>query len=201
MDETEKDMLNATQLKDNELKRFGRKTELEKQLVEMGGRKMVEEDGFESWVLDNPQEFLEKQMLKRDEVFHGSTRKITELRPAQAIDLHKESGNREAVYFSFNPVISIFCGLAGGIKEKVGERQNGCNLSYDEAGNIDYGSVYLAVEHPEKIANEGYVYLTSRVGMEFVGGEYLCYEPRVPDVALRIKRGDLKYNIEKVSND
>ncbi len=193
--------MSITNTTDNELKRFGRKTELEKQLRELGGEKITEENGFEYWELEDANLYLEKVLMERNWVFHGTRGKYKELVPQKSQDEIKESGNRVAVYFTNDPVLSEFCALAGGGKS-VGQRKNSIRMSYDtDTKKVEYSDVKLAVEFPENVASEGFVYLSPREGMEYINGEYLSYEPREPDVVIKIKRSDLKYNIEKIQNE
>ncbi len=193
--------MSAINTKDNVLKRFGRKIELEKELAEMGGRKVTEENGFEYWELEDANLYLEKILMERNWVFHGTRGQYKELIPQKSQDEIKESGNRIAVYFTNDPVLSEFCALAGGGKG-VGQRKNSIRMSYDtDTKKVEYSDIKLAVEFPENVASEGFVYLCPREDMEYINGEYLSYEPREPDVVIKIKRSDLKYNIEKIQHD
>ena len=181
----------------NEFNRYGRQIELEGKMDKFGGKKITDEQGFEYWEVDNPQKYLESVLLERRWVFHGTTGKYTELIPQKSQDEVKESGNRVAVYFTNNPILAEFCALAGGGKS-VGARQNATHMSYDiDTKEVTYPDVSLSVEFPENVAGEGYVYLSPIEGTELVNDEWLSYESRKPDIAIKVKKTDLKYPIQK----
>ena len=164
----------------------------------MGGVRSQDAGGFEYWEVDDVQKYLEGVLMERKWVFCGRRGKYNELKPQKSQDDLKESGNREAIYFTNNPVVAEFCALAGGGKT-VGARQNSIYMSYDtDTRVVDYSEVKLAVEFPENVATEGFVYISPAEGMEAINGEYLAYQPRKPDLVVKIRRQDLKYPIEKV---
>lgn len=139
---------------------------------------------------------LEELSLSKKYVFHGSSRENNILKPQKANDKVKESGNRKAIYLTNSPVLAIFCALAGGI-EGMRERRNSINEIHSERG-IEYQDIKLLVSHPELIKDEGYVYVCKRNGLDYENGEFLSYEPLKPEMVIKVKRSDLKYNIEKI---
>ena len=191
---------NAMNIKssDNEFKRCGRQLELENRMKEFGGKKVIDEQGFEFWEVDNPQKYLESVLMERKWVFHGTTGRYTELIPQKSQDEVKESGNRVAIYFTNCPILAEFCSLAGGGKT-VGARQNSINMSYDtDTREVSDSEVKLSVEHPENVSDAGFVYLSPMEGTDFANGEWLAYEPRKPDIIVKVKKSDLSYPIEKI---
>jgi hypothetical protein len=156
----------------------------------------VEADNFETFSVQNPQEFLEWATVN-GYVFHGSTRKtIGELVPQQANDLAKESGNRDAVYMTRNPLLAEFTALTGG--KDVGVRQNKCFMQITDSKEVRYPQTpEFRVGKPDEVETQGYVYIFDREKQvdEEVGGECLVYEPVKPIAVIRVKREDFKYPI------
>lgn len=131
--------------------------------------------------------------------FHGSSKLVNgPLTPQQAYDEVKESGNREAVYMTINPLLAEFTALYGGAD--VGQRKNSCAMTIDD-GKVSYpGKQFFAVEKIEGIADIGYIYVFDKKtpGFEEANGEILSYMPIEPMFAIKIKKEDFKYPIEEI---
>lgn len=134
-------------------------------------------------------------------IFHGSTRRVQgNLEPRKANDAVKESGNREAVYLTINPLLAMFTALTGG--KDVGIRRNKTYLEITDTGEVKYPkSPVFEVKNPDQVADEGFVYIFDQSQAdEKTEGEYLAYKPIRPLTAIKIRRSDLKYPIGVIQN-
>ncbi len=167
---------------------------------ELAARHAVKrKDGdFAYYEISRPQNFLECAATK-DFVFHGTSRRIEgNLKPYKANDMLKESGNREAVYMTRNPLLAEFTALTGGVD--VGRRQNSCNMAI-ENGVVSYpGEQRFGVENVDKVQNEGFVYIFDRKTQTDTeeNGELMSYREIRPLAVIKIKRGDFGYQIDKI---
>lgn len=156
-------------------------------------------NNFESREFNNPTEVLEKLAVE-GYCFHGSSRKIDgDLLPQMATDTVKESGNREAVYMSINPLLAEFTGIYGGL-EGITERENVCHMEIN-GGEVSYpGESRFAVNNPDLGVKEGYVYVFDRrtKGFEEINGEILSDKKIEPLMVIKIKREDFKPTVEKI---
>jgi len=147
---------------------------------------------------ENVLESLEELVI-RGFCFHGSSRLIEDkLTPHLAVDDIKESGNRKAVYLTINPLLAMFTALCGGVD--VGKRENKCFMAIED-GEVKYPEIpYFAVEKTENISDIGYIYVVDRkmAGLDEINGEILSYEPIEPMFAIKIKRGEFRYPINKI---
>lgn len=172
-----------------------REEELNKYINEWG-KKVVDEDGFEYYVGEKPEELLNK-LAVNGYIQHGSTLRITgSLEPHQGVNTSNESSRRTAIYMTNNPPTSLFAALTGG-KADVGERNYASSMSIMDGRIINKDLIFQA-EHPENMAEEGYVYILDRVNedIEFINGEFLSYEPLKPLAVIKIKRSDFPYQVE-----
>lgn len=178
---------------------MNKKRKLETKLSEEGAEQKSD-NGFKFVEVSNPQSLLEWATVN-GYAMHGSTRQIRgELVPQQAHDLVKESGNREAVYMTRNPLLAEFTALTGG--KNIDGRQNRCFLKIKD-GKVAYPQKpEFHVGKPEEVEDEGYVYLFDKETQvdEEVGGEFLSYKPVKPLVVVKVRREDFKYPIEKIED-
>lgn len=141
-----------------------------------------------------------EELTVRNYVFHGSSIKIEDkVVPQKASDEVKESGNRVAVYMTRNPLVALFTALCGGVD--VGKRANECYMEINDDKVTYPGKQYFAVEKPENISEIGYIYVFDgrTPGFEEINGEVLSYEAVEPMFAIKIKKAEFKYSIEKIS--
>lgn len=78
--------------------------------VKENGKRIIDRNGFGYFCLKNPEEFLNWAVLN-GYILHGTTRKVTILKPQKAQDFVKESGNRIAVYMTGCPARAMFASL------------------------------------------------------------------------------------------
>jgi hypothetical protein len=159
------------------------------------------DSGFEYFDVRNLNKILEWATIN-GYVMHGTTKQIPEeLIPKKANDSKKESGNREAVYMTNNPLLAEFTALTGG--KNVGGRQNRCFMTINK-GRVCYPQEpEFSVGKPEAVAAEGYIYVLDKATQvdEEVSGEYLAYRPIKPLAVIRMKCEDFKYPIKKTLFD
>ncbi len=130
-------------------------------------------------------------------ILHGTTRKIKELTPNKANDLAKESGNRTAIYMTNIPPLAMFKALIGGI-DNVGWSKSGA--STQTVNGQTTHEVKFGMSRPELVADTGYVYVMDAASAdEYVGGEYLAYNPVKPLIAVEIRQDDFRYPVETLT--
>lgn len=159
-----------------------------------------EEDGFVYYEMENPKNFLE-WAAAQDFIFHGSSRVIKgNLKPHQANDAVKESGNLSAVYMTRNPMLAEFTALTGGVN--VGRRQNSCNMVI-ENGVVSYrGEQKFGVERMDKVQKQGYIYIFGKAQADREeNGELMAFTEVMPLAVVKIDRKDFDYIIEEIANN
>ncbi len=145
---------------------------------------------------------LEKQLdeLRRQGyLFHGSAALVHgALEPRLANDSAKDSGNRRAIYLTEVPVEALFFALAGG--REVGLLKVHLSYEIDETNDdLRYSLVELGVEHPEALADRGFVYVFDREQADaLVDGEWLAYRPIMPKQVLKVHASDLGYPVARL---
>lgn len=161
-----------------------------------GAELSVEEDGFEFFKSENPEELLE-QITGNGYLLHGTTRRIQgDLIPHQANDTVKESGNRTAIYLTNIVPIAMFKALSGGVHQR-GMTQHGVSSELND-GKRTYTNLHFASSRLDKIAEAGFVYVfdPSNIEVEQVNGEFLSYDRATPVAVIRVLRGQFQYPIE-----
>ena len=154
---------------------------------------------FKYAVLENPDEFL-TSLVHNNYVLHGTTRKLEELIPSQSNDVTKDFGNENAVYLTSNPIVAEFCALVGGAD--IGKRRDSKTTRIDEQGVFHYSNTFFGVEKPEKIQDEGYIYVFPGTVVDKTEGlEHISKNKIKPSLVIRMNRSDWndeKYPINKI---
>lgn len=177
---------------------ISRGDELNKYINEWG-KKVVDEDGLEYYTGENSEGFLNK-LAVNGFIQHGSTLRITgSLEPHQGVNTANESGRRTAIYMTNNPPTSLFAALTGG-KADVGERSYSSSMRMVD-GRIVNKDLSFQAEHPENMAEEGFVYIFDRENgdIDFINGEFLAYHSLGPLAIIKIKRSDFSYEVAEPS--
>ena len=129
--------------------------EIVSKIYEFGGYSEII-DGFLYYRLSKPELFLNWLVLG-DYLLHGSTKAINEnLKPYQAIDKIKESGNKKAIYITKIPAVAMFCAITGGVDGLLRRHLSHTRM---ENGKIQYKNMYFAVNDMNKVAENGYIYI------------------------------------------
>ena len=93
----------------------------------------------------------------------------------------------------------MFSALRGGIP--LGRSQHGVSRTTDGQA-IEYQSLHFAAEHPEMLAEQGYVYIfNADQADERIEGEHLSYQPQTPLAVVEVKRADFHYPIETIETE
>lgn len=138
--------------------------------------------------------------VTNDYLLHGSTRLIKEsLKPYQANDKIKESGNRKAVYVTRVPAVAMFCALTGGVDGL--ERRHRSHIKIDDRV-IRYSEMYFGVNDIKEVRNAGYIYILGKWQVdEEINGEFLAYKEIDPMLILKIPRNSFNFIINEFKDD
>jgi hypothetical protein len=164
-----------------------------KKLYKLGNSKS-DIDGVLFYRIYETEKFLNWAILNNF-LLHGSTRRITEnLKPYQANDKAKESGNRRAIYITKVPAVAMFCALTGGVD---GLSRRHSSHTKIEKNCIDYEEMYFGVNHLDMVTETGYIYILGKNQVdEEINGEFLAYKEICPLAIIEIWRKDFPFKID-----
>lgn len=173
-----------------------RKNILANHLIEIKSKKIVK-NGFVFYETASPKSLLE-WAIQNGYVLHGtSTAIIGALEPRKSNDIHKEFGNKKAVYMTSIPLTAMFKAFAGGVD--TGASQDTKQLEITDNGVFIYRNVHFAVQKPENLAKSGYIYIFANEQTdENEGSEYVSYKPIEPLTVIQVYLRDFGYKIQKL---